>query len=454
MNRGLAGAILGMAFLLVGLTPAMAEQRLALVIGNSAYKHTGVLPNPKNDAKAVAAAFERVGFDSVTLKFDLGYEAMRRTIRDFGESAKKADVAVVFFAGHGMEIAGKNYLIPTDAKLASDRDVEFEAVKLDTVLRQVESARKLRLVILDACRNNPLSAKMQLTRGITRSVSRGLKSVEPDGDVLVAFAAKHGTVAEDGSGKNSPYTKALLEHIETPGLEINFLFRRVRDSVRKETKRRQEPFTYGSLGSDAVYLSPPRSVETSTTESESEELAALRQRLFELEQLQKAQNEVVAALQSSTVDEVEKSDAEEAVTRSILSLDTVSGKRTFKQNDVVRFAFKSDQTCHYNLINISSSGTATLLAPNGFHPEATIEAKAKSLLPANSDDYDLKLRDVGTERVIMLCAESQSDLPATYEDTENVFVTVDRDKVEALIAKIRAGKVKNVHAAELEFSVK
>ncbi|MGI9383565.1 MAG: caspase family protein [Methyloligellaceae bacterium] len=451
MRRGLAGAILGVAFFVAGLTPAFAEQRLALVIGNSAYKHTGVLPNPKNDAKAVAEALQRLGFDGVSLKLDLGYEALRRAIRDFGQASKDADVAVVFFAGHGLEIAGKNYLVPTDAKLKSDRDVEFEAIKLDTVLRQVENARKLRLVILDACRNNPLGSKMTLTRGATRSVSRGLRSVEPDGDVLVAFAAKHGTVAEDGAGSNSPYTKALLKHLETPGLEINFLFRRVRDSVRKETSRRQEPFTYGSLGSEAVYLSPPTSDGQST--SKEDEVAALKARLFALEQLQKAKEEVVASLQTTASEDVSTSDADDTVTRSILSLDTVSGKREFKQNDVVRFAFKSNQKCHYNLINISSSGTATLLAPNGFHPEATIAAKAKSLLPAKSDDYDLKLRDVGTERVIMLCAQSQADLPATYKDTEDVFVEVDRAKVEALVSKIRKGKVKGVDVAELEFSV-
>lgn len=439
MRRRLARAILGMAFIVIGLTPAAAEQRLALVIGNSAYKHTGVLPNPKNDATAVAEALERIGFDGVTLKFDQGYEALRRTIRDFGQAAKDADVAVVFFAGHGMEIAGQNYLVPIDAKLASDRDVEFEAVKLDTVLRQVESARKLRLVILDACRNNPLGTKMKRSKGATRSVSRGLKSVEPDGDVLVAFAAKHGTVAEDGSGSNSPYTKALLRHLETPGLEINFLFRRVRDSVRKETSRRQEPFTYGSLGSEAVYLSPPASDGQSATSTD--EVAVLKARLFALEQLQKAKDEVSA------------SEDDKATTRSILSLDTVSGKRAFKQNDVVRFAFQSNRTCHYNLINISSSGTATLLAPNGFQPKATIAAKTRSLLPAKSDDFDLKLKDAGTERVIMLCARRQADLPAAYEDTKSVFVEIDRDTVEALVRDVRKGKVEGVHVAELEFSV-
>ena len=236
---------------------APGTDRIALVIGNANYEHTQVLTNPRRDAKAIAAALTRIGFDYVRLKTDLNYDQMRRTIRSFGKRARRADVALVFYAGHGLEMGGQNYLLPVDARLLADDDLEFEAVTLESVLRQVRSASKLRLVVLDACRTNPLASKMQLSSGATRSVSRGLSRIEPEGDVLVAYAAKHGTVAEDGRGLNSPYTTALLRHMETPGLEINFLFREVRDSVRKATSRRQDPFVYGSLGREALYLVPP-----------------------------------------------------------------------------------------------------------------------------------------------------------------------------------------------------
>jgi len=131
-------------------TEVRAAKRVALVIGNSAYQHTRVLPNPKNDATAIAEALRRIGFDKVTLKLDQDYTSLRRTLRDFGSAVEGADVAIVYYAGHGMELGGQNYLVPTDAKLVSDRDLEFEAVKLSTILHQVKPARQLRLVMLDA----------------------------------------------------------------------------------------------------------------------------------------------------------------------------------------------------------------------------------------------------------------------------------------------------------------
>ena len=279
MLRSLAYFIVFAAMLAGFGSSAVAEKRIALVIGNSAYEHTQQLPNPRNDALAIAKSLRRIGFDNVTLKLDLGYFAMRRAVQEFGRESKGADVALVFFAGHGLEVDGENYLVPTDAKLASDDDLEFEAVKLNTVLRRVRSASKLRLVILDACRNNPLGAKMRLSQGVTRSVSRGFSRIEPTGDVLVAYAAKHGTVAEDGDGTNSPYTTALLKHLETPGLEINFLFREVRDSVRNATGYRQDPFIYGSLGREAVYLVPPSG---KGRVAPSDRMAALEQELAAL----------------------------------------------------------------------------------------------------------------------------------------------------------------------------
>ena len=231
---------------------ALAETRVALVIGNGAYRHVPMLPNTRNDASDVAASLERLGF-TVRRIDDAGFEPMRRGLLEFGKAARGADMAVVFFAGHGMEMGGDNWLVPVDAELKSDLDTEQEAISLRNVVVTVSAASKLGLVVLDACRNNPFMAKMQRTAA-SRAVGRGLARVEPTGSVLVAFAARDGTVADDGTGRNSPFTTALLRHLETPGLEINFLFRRVRDDVIAATGRRQEPFVYGSLSGQEIYL--------------------------------------------------------------------------------------------------------------------------------------------------------------------------------------------------------
>ena len=180
---------------------------------------------------------------------------MRRVLLQFGRDARGAEIAVVFYAGHGIEVAGESWLIPIDAELKSDIDVDHEAIGLKSVMLTVEGASRLGLVILDACRNNPFAARMQRTIR-TRSVAHGLAQVEPSGNVLVAYSAKDGTLGADREGRNSPFTTSLLRHIETPGLEISFLFRNVRDDVIQATRREQQPFVYGSLSKEAIYLDP------------------------------------------------------------------------------------------------------------------------------------------------------------------------------------------------------
>jgi uncharacterized caspase-like protein len=241
-----------------GQSPASvpAPQRVALVIGNSNYTHAGLLGNPSNDARAVAATLRRLGFAEVMERYDATREAMGQALKDFGDLAENAEWAVVFFAGHGVEMNGVNYLIPTDAALKRDTHVSDETLSLTQVQAKVDAASKLGLVILDSCRNNPFLDRMVRSAGSTRSIGRGLANVEPEGNVLVAYSAKHGTTASDGAGDHSPFTEALLSNIEEPGLEINFLFRKVRDQVRLKTQRRQEPFLYGSLSSELLYFKP------------------------------------------------------------------------------------------------------------------------------------------------------------------------------------------------------
>jgi tetratricopeptide (TPR) repeat protein len=223
--------------------------RMALVIGNSAYKSAAVLANARNDAGAVAEAFRNVGFKSVRLEHDLDREKLINALRLFARESATADWAVVYYAGHGIEVAGVNYLIPVDAKLETDRDIGFETVQLESVMTAVDGAKKLRLVILDACRDNPFLRTMTRSVDRTRSIGRGLAKVEPDSGHLIVYAAKHGQVALDGTGdgKNSPFVAALIKNLPKPGIEIRKLFDMVRDDVMASTKRRQQPFTYGSV---------------------------------------------------------------------------------------------------------------------------------------------------------------------------------------------------------------
>ena len=244
---------------IVFICPASASEaakRVALVIGNSAYSHAERLTNPLNDASKLAAKLKDIGFGTVTLKLDQSYNELRRSLRAFSKEAAGADIALLYFAGHGMEVGGTNYVIPTDAKLSHVDDVEYEAIELSKVIGALSRANKLKIVILDACRNNPFKASMA-TENTHRSMGRGLARVSPAGsDTLVAYAAKEGTIAADGDGEHSPYTRALLKHIGTGGLDVRLLFGRVRDDVLAATGRKQEPFTYGSLSGQRLALVP------------------------------------------------------------------------------------------------------------------------------------------------------------------------------------------------------
>lgn len=251
----IAGAIVAM---LLNADDAWAEKRVALVVGNSSYQTVPQLPNPSRDANSVAKMFRDAGFEKVDIVLDAGNLDFKRSIRKFQDEADHADIAVIYYAGHGIEISGTNYLIPTDARLASDRDAEDEAIPLERLVSSADGAKKLRVVILDACRDNPFTVKMRRERRTaSRAVSTGLGKVEPTStDTLIAYAAKAGSTAEDGSGEHSPFTTALLKNLTIPGLDIRLAFGRIRDEVLKITGSRQEPFVYGSLGGGNISLVP------------------------------------------------------------------------------------------------------------------------------------------------------------------------------------------------------
>jgi uncharacterized caspase-like protein len=236
--------------------PALADKRVALVLGNSAYQNVARVAIPVNESDRIASTLKEAGFDVVDSRRDLSAADTRRALRDFADRSRDADIAVVYYAGHGIEVDGGNYLIPVDAKLERDTDVYDEALSLDRVLIAIEPARKLRLVILDACRDNPFARTMKRTVA-SRAIGQGLAKVEPTSpNVLIAYSAKAGSTAADGDGKNSPFTAALSHHITKPGLDVRRAFGFVRDEVLKNTGNKQEPFVYGSLGGEDVPLVP------------------------------------------------------------------------------------------------------------------------------------------------------------------------------------------------------
>lgn len=276
MGRTL-GRTLVFCLILIGLIRPADARRVALVIGNSAYEYATPLANPKNDANALAAALERLGFE-VVKGVDLKRSEFERTVRDFARTVRGADAALLFYAGHGLQVNGRNYLAPIDAKLSDEVDLEFEALRLETVLSQMEREVKTNLVFLDACRDNPLARNLARSMGTrSASVGRGLARVDSGIGTLIAFATEPGNVALDGDGNNSPFTSALLKHIETPGLDIAQMMRRVRRDVMKLTAERQVPWNNSSLTGD-FYFAGPTDQKQASVEDDGK-LAALKKEL-------------------------------------------------------------------------------------------------------------------------------------------------------------------------------
>lgn len=268
--------ILSICFGYLGYSPALAEKRVALVIGNSDYQKVPRLINPTSDAEALAALFKAAQFESVDAKSDLSATELRRTLREFASKARDADIAVVYYAGHGIELDGNNFLVPVDAALETDSDVLDEAVSIERVLFAVESAKRLRLIILDACRDNPFVKTMKRTVA-SRGIGRGLAKVEPmTPNTLIAFAAKAGSTASDGDSQNSPFATALVKHLARPGLDVRRALGFVRDDVLKSTGNRQEPYVYGSLGGDDAPLVPATVPALPQASPHSDPQAAIR----------------------------------------------------------------------------------------------------------------------------------------------------------------------------------
>ena len=240
VHRGLGIAFVAIIAAIIGTTiPAVAEKRVALIVGNSAYKHVSRLENPANDAKLMAETLRALGFTLVGNgpQLDLDEPALKRAVRGFGDALTGADVALFYYAGHGVQVRGANFLVPVGANPVKEADVDIEMLDTNVVLRQMESAgTKLNLVILDACRNNPFGG-----RGL-RSTGSGLAQMQAPQGTLISFATQPGAVALDGSGRNSPYTQALAAAIRKPGLDIFRTFNEVGLTVATATNGQQQPW--------------------------------------------------------------------------------------------------------------------------------------------------------------------------------------------------------------------
>jgi hypothetical protein len=254
--------------LLASIHLALADSRVALIVGSGDYRHAPAIPHALNDAAEVAAAFERLGFRTIKV-LNPSFDEFRQGIRNFNDLVRTADIAVAFFTGYGMQIRGENWLLPVDAQLRTQSDVFNEAISLNVLMQSVGRASNIGMVILDASRS--ASSALQSARDdAVRSINRGLARVEPaQHNILVAYAAKDGSVVDDDGRAPSPYTTALLKYLERPGLDVSLMFRKIRDDVVAQTRHRQQPFAYGSLPPKPIYLKEPALVVTGTTKDDT-----------------------------------------------------------------------------------------------------------------------------------------------------------------------------------------
>jgi len=248
-----------LAFLVIALPSAAEAKRAALVIGNSAYVHASMLANPKNDATDFAAVLAESGFE-VIAAFDLDKVSFDRKIRDFAAALSNSEAGVFFYAGHGLQVAGRNYLVPVDAELATAEAIEFEMVQLDVVQRIMERNTTTNILFLDACRNNPLARNLARAMG-TRSVeiARGLAPVESGVGTLISFSTQPGNVASDGSGRNSPFADALIKRAASSNEDLSAILIDVRNDVRKQTENKQVPWEHSALTGRFYFAGAPPS---------------------------------------------------------------------------------------------------------------------------------------------------------------------------------------------------
>ncbi len=271
--RALTGVCAALTFCIASIAAtdgAIAQKRVALVIGNSAYVNAPRLDNPANDAADMAGTLRKLNFD-VTQSLDLDKASMDRTIRNFAEGLPGAQVALFFYAGHGLQVGGQNYLVPVDAKLTSSTAIDFETVRLDLVQRSMERGTMTNILILDACRDNPLTRNLARALGSRSSaLGKGLAPMESGEGTLISFSTQPGNVALDGAGRNSPFATALLKHIPTPGDDLPTILINVRNDVMAVTARKQVPWEHSALTAKVYFIAPKAPAPGPTHEQQVE----------------------------------------------------------------------------------------------------------------------------------------------------------------------------------------
>ncbi len=258
-------AVLALAFMVAIGATATAEQRVALVIGNADYKDAP-LNNPVNDARDVAAKLEQVGF-TVILRENTTKQKMEQAISTFGEKLSEGSVALIFYSGHGMQVNGHNFLIPTDARISTEQQIRLQTVDVDVILDQMAAARtRVNLVVLDACRNNPFEHRF-------RGLSGGLAQMNAPEGTVIAYATAPGKVASDGEGRNGLYTEELLKAIDRPGIAIEEIFKHVRTGVIQRSSGAQTPWESSSLTGDFYFSSEKAATKAAPLAPESDKEA-------------------------------------------------------------------------------------------------------------------------------------------------------------------------------------
>ena len=335
------------------IAPAFGERRVALVVGNSQYDHASALSNPSNDADDVAAKLRALSFD-VVRGTDLNEQNFRAKIREFAKKLRDADVALFFYAGHGVAVDGVNYLVPTDARLQTAADLDLEAVTLAKIQRLMERRPRVNIIIFDACRNNPFARNISRSLGTRSSlVKQGWASVDPGAGTYISFATKPGDVASDGAGRNSPFTKALLRYIETPNVDIEQMMQRVRRDVINETDakgRRQVPWANTSMTS-SFYFS-----------------------LGDKKRTRQA-------------------------TRNFIS----SRRTAYKQGDKLQLEITPPRDCRLTLLNFDKTGRSCQLFPHKSLDDQVLKAGQRFIFPPKGS---LTLGEVGEETFVAMCNAS------------------------------------------------
>jgi uncharacterized caspase-like protein len=390
MAKHLTAFVLAVLVLAGTFASAHAEKRVALVIGNSTYQHTVPLKNPSNDASDMAGKLRQLGFEVID-GTNLSKAEMEQRIRTFAAKLSGADVGLFFYAGHGLQVDGKNFLAPIDARLKSDADIDFEAVELNLVLKQLERNSRVSIVFLDACRDNPLASNLAQSRSL--QVGRGLAQVEKAVGMMISFATQPGNVALDGEGRNSPFTNALLGHIDQEGTSINDVMVEVRKDVLAATAGKQVPWENSSL-TGQFYFKPaaPKSVAEQSAETAAQ-IAALRQ---EIDRLQTSQGAALQAQQEQL--EILKQKLNEETKKAV----TLPGPPAEAATSRVIAVEPAENAAAGNADAASASAdTAKLAAADATSVEATPQAKDSPALPAAVDlaalsrDIQTKLKDYG-----------------------------------------------------------